>query len=224
MIQRFLRFFFKHLYTTLAWAYDLVAFTSSIGQWSEWQSVGIEHLPQGRILEIGFGTGKVLHILSSKQKQIYAIDSSHQMARISSKRLKTNGLPITLSLAQAQNLPFPNKTFQSLLATFPSEFIFNHDTLREAWRVLKPEGVFIIIPGVSHIKGIRGSKSLLGVLDELASFLYRLTGESIDADDEWKEAIKQGMEKFGFIIEIDLVEQERAVVYRIIARKKSSPR
>jgi len=219
LIQSLMRFFFKHLYTSIAWAYDLVAFTSSMGQWSRWQRAGIEQLAPGRTLEIGHGTGRVLHALSSEGREIYGIDPSKQMTHIAARRLKDGIFPINLCQAKAQGLPFPNESFQSLLATFPSEYIYEKDTFKEAWRVLKPGGVFVIIPGISQILGWKGRRNLIALLDEVASLLYRLTGEAIGTGDVWKENFKDRMNEFGFAMDIEFVQQSRAIVLRMIARK-----
>ena len=219
LIQSFMRFFFNHLYTTIAWAYDLVAYTSSMGQWSSWQRAGTEQLPPGRTLEIGHGTGRVLYELSTEGREIYGIDPSKQMTHIASRRLKDGIFQINLCQAKAQELPFPDESFQSLLATFPSEYIFDGDTFKEVWRVLKPGGVFIVIPGVSQILGWNGRRNLIALLDEAASLLYRLTGEAIGTGYDWKEFFKERMKEYGFAVDIELVQQSRAVVLRIIARK-----
>jgi ubiquinone/menaquinone biosynthesis C-methylase UbiE len=219
LIQSFLRFFFRHLYTTIAWAYDLVAFTSSMGQWSTWQRAGTDQIPPGRTLEIGHGTGRVLHALSSEGKEVFGIDPSKQMIRITSRRLQADYLPLHLCQAEAQYLPFPNESFQSLLATFPSEYILDKDTFMEAWRVLKTGGVFIVIPGIVEIFGWRGRKDLSAILDEVASLLYRLTGEAIGRGDEWKDKLEEMLKEIPFALNIEFVQQHRAVVLRITAKK-----
>jgi ubiquinone/menaquinone biosynthesis C-methylase UbiE len=180
----------------------------------------MDQLPRGRILELGFGTGRVLRTLSAEKREIYGIDLSHQMTRITSRRLRANNLQTNICQAIAQDLPFPNESFQSLIATFPSEYIFHQDTFKEAWRVLKTDGVFIIIPGVSQILGWKKRKSLIGLLDEAASILCRLTGEAIGADEEWKKIFQKGLQEFGFKVDIELIQQKRAVILRIIARKQ----
>jgi len=219
IIQSFLRFFFWHLYTTIAWAYDLVAFTSSMGQWSTWQRAGTERIPPGRTLEIGHGTGRVLHSLSSEGREVFAIDPSKQMIRIASRRLQADHLPLHLCQAKAQSLPFPDESFQSLLATFPSEYILDKGTYLEAWRVLNPGGIFIIIPGIVEIFGWRGRKNLSALLDEVASLLYRLTGEAIGRGDEWKDKLEEVLKEIPFTLDIEFVQQHRAVVLRITAKK-----
>jgi len=219
-INAFLRFFFKHLYTSLAWSYDLVAFITSAGQWRTWQTAGLEYLPPGRVLEIGHGTGHMLCSLSTQGHGVVGIDPSKQMTHIASRRLEKNDTSVPLVQAMAQALPFKNDIFHSVLSTFPSEYIFNPSTIREVWRVLKPEGIFVIIPGVEKIHGLQGGrKNILALLDEFASILYRITGEAIDPEASLANEFLKRLNHPGFSWEIQHVRQPRAVVMRIIARK-----
>src|SRR3989337_1455537 len=64
LLTGFLRFFFQHLYTTLAPAYDLIAWTVSMGQWNQWVGTALEPLPAGPLLELGHGTGHLLRDLA----------------------------------------------------------------------------------------------------------------------------------------------------------------
>jgi ubiquinone/menaquinone biosynthesis C-methylase UbiE len=220
-MHAFLRLFFQHLYTTLAWSYDFVAYVTSAGQWQTWQEAAIECLPPGRVLEIGFGTGHLLTSLSEKGYAIVGIDPSKEMARIASGRFEKLALFARLVQAKAQALPFKNNEFHSILSTFPSEYIYDPFTIQEAWRVLKPEGVFVIIPGVEEILGFKSeNKGLLSLLDTFASTLYRITGEAIDPDTQLAKEFMKRLSDPGFSWDIQHVQQPRAVVLRIIAKKK----
>jgi ubiquinone/menaquinone biosynthesis C-methylase UbiE len=228
MIQSFLRIFFKHLYTTIAWAYDWVAFTSSMGQWRTWQHVVLDPVPEGRILEIGHGTGHVLKTLFANKLDAFGIDLSKQMTRITARRLRSGGYPNNICRAKAQSLPFPSDSFQCLLATFPSDYIFDEDTFREAWRVLKLGGDFIIIPGVSSITGWKDVKTPLSLFDQISMLLYDLTGESLGIEKDWQNRFKDRMGRLGFKVDIEFVEKDRATVIKITAIKqpqgKTNPR
>jgi ubiquinone/menaquinone biosynthesis C-methylase UbiE len=217
----FLRFFFKHLYTTIAWLYDLVAFTTSVGQWRSWQKAGLECIHPGRILEVGYGTGHMLPVLLQDGHEVFGIDPSKQMAQIASRRLERDALCAKVIRAKAQALPFCDESFHSILSTFPSEFIFDGKTYKEAWRVLKPEGVFVIVPGVSEIFGLKSGKmSVLAVLDQLASYLYRITGEAIDPDSIPSQDFSDRLKSLGFSGKLEFLKQKRAEVIRFTATKE----
>jgi SAM-dependent methyltransferase len=49
----------------------------------------------------------------------------------------------------AQSLPFSDETFDNVVSTFPSEYIYDRDTISEVKRVLRPGGRVIIIEGAN---------------------------------------------------------------------------
>lgn len=202
-----LRFFFKHLYTTFAWAYDLVAWTTSMGQWKTWQSVVYHDGLQSPILELGHGPGHLLLDFRRAGYHAVAIDASNQMTQIAARRLQREGFQPTITRARAQSLPLPVDTFANVISTFPSEYILERDTLNEIWRVLQPGGELIVI-GVESITG-------RGLQDRLANWLYRFTGQAGEPGDYWT----QPLEEVGFVPKLERVRQPRANVLRFRAKK-----
>jgi ubiquinone/menaquinone biosynthesis C-methylase UbiE len=222
-MQNFLRTFFKHLYTSLAWSYDIVAWATSAGQWRTWQKAGVECLHPGRVLEIGFGTGHMLSLLSERNYGVFGLDPSKEMSQIASRRLRKRAFVTRIVRAQAQALPFSNESFHSVLSTFPGEYIFNPFTLNEAWRVLRPGGVLVIIPGVARILGFhRKEKKLLALADEFVSILYRITGEAADLDSKVAQDVMKRLNDSGFSAQIQHIQQTRAIILRIVATKKGT--
>lgn len=221
-IRNFVRFFLEHLYTTIAWAYDLVAWMTSVGQWRNWQQAALDVLPAGSLLELGHGPGHLLFSLSQEGRKAIGVDLSKQMTRLASKRLRKAVLPARIARARAQALPFPNSHFDALFSTFPSEYIFDQRTFDEAWRVLKPAGIFIIVAGVTEIGGARSRKlNFIGIFDRLVAILYRVTGEEIPRNRNLAQTIEQELEKLGFSPTVEFVQQERARILRIRAEKRS---
>src|SRR5437764_8399686 len=49
----------------------------------------------------------------------------------------------------AQHLPFPDASFDTVVSTFPSEYIYDPDTISEVARVLRPGGCLIVIEGAN---------------------------------------------------------------------------
>ncbi len=202
-----LRFFFKHLYTTFAWAYDFVAWTTSMGQWRTWQAAAIHEGLQSPVLELGPGPGHLLLDLLRKGYQVVALDTSQQMTRLAANRLRREGCHVPLLRAKAQSIPLPADMFAEVISTFPSEYILDRHTLEEIWRVLQPGGELIVI-GVEQITG-------RGIQDRLANWLYRFTGQAGDSGDLWM----QPLEEMGFTPKLERVRQSRAVVLRFRASK-----
>ena len=70
----------------------------------------------------------------------FGLDESPQMVRQAGRRLRRLGQAVKLTRGMAMHLPFLEDTFESVVAIFPAEFIFEAQTLREIWRVLVPGG------------------------------------------------------------------------------------
>ncbi|HEX6607640.1 MAG TPA: methyltransferase domain-containing protein [Chloroflexia bacterium] len=146
-----LRTAFALLYTRFAWAYDWVSRTFFHGEWRRWQRAALEPLaglPGGRVLEVGFGTGDLQADLRAAGYRAYGIDLSPQMLRVARhKAQRTGAAPLWVARATATALPFSAATFDAVVSTFPSEYIFDPRTLREILRVLRPGGPLVIVPG-----------------------------------------------------------------------------
>lgn len=170
LLTNLLRIFFKLLYQPLAWAYDSVATLVSIGMWASWVASAIPYLRGSRILEIGHGPGHLLIALNRKQFSVVGLDNSRQMNRIADRRLRRKQIKPMLIQGEATSLPLAEGWFDSIVSTFPSEYIFDGHTLGEAFRILAPGGRFIIIP----YAWITGDK----IIHKAAAWLFRITGET----------------------------------------------
>jgi ubiquinone/menaquinone biosynthesis C-methylase UbiE len=169
ILTAFLRFFFRHLYTTMAWTYDAVAWIVSLGLWSSWQDVGLEALPKGRVLELGHGPGYVMVAAGRSGRIAYGIDPSAQMSRIAARRLRRSGSALRLARAKAEALPFAASVFDGVISTFPSEYIMDPTSIDETRRVMKPGGKLVII-----LIGISTGRSWI---ERFAAWVFRATGQ-----------------------------------------------
>ena len=168
-MRKFMRFFFYHFYHALAWTYDFVAAVVSIGQWKTWGRAVLPHLHGKRVLELGFGPGHLLVEMNRSGFQAVGLDESPQMIGQAKRNLARSNLPVTLFRGYAQHLPFESGAFDSVVSTFPSEYIADPRTLAEVRRVLKEDGRFVIVP-VAWM----GGKSLL---ERGAQWLFEVTGQ-----------------------------------------------
>lgn len=220
LIQQILRAFFQQLYTNLSWGYDIVAWASSMGQWRIWQEAGVESLKSGPVLEIGFGTGHLMNALARRGHKVIGLDPSPQMGSIARRAIADSDPRPSLIRAIAEKIPIREGQFDQVIATFPSEYILRSETLAEVFRVLKKGGQFVIVPGVYEITGPRDhSQRWLHFLDGIASWIYRLTGEQTDAGHLWQEELTARFSEVGFTAEISFVQQPRATVLRVTAKK-----
>ncbi|MBK7937602.1 MAG: methyltransferase domain-containing protein [Lewinellaceae bacterium] len=106
---------------------------------------------EGKILELGFGTGQTLVDLAARHPgfELYGVERSAKMLAAAQKRLafcQVNG--IRLSLLQSETaLPFPDHFFsavyaESVLAFLPGDSI--PLILSEVFRVLEPGGLLLL--------------------------------------------------------------------------------
>lgn len=142
--RRAVRCAFHHFYRELAWTYDAVASAVSGGLWFSWARAALPEL-RGRVLELGFGTGHVQLALAGRPAA-FGLDASPQMARIAAARLRRSGHAPRLANGVAQRLPFGAAAFDTVLATFPAEYILDPATHAEIRRVLAPGGRLAIVP------------------------------------------------------------------------------
>lgn len=215
LIQILLRPIFFLLYHQFAWTYDFVAALVSLGRWQDWVQTALPFL-SGRVLEIGFGPGHLQVTLNENKILAFGLDESRQMARQASRRLHHNGAIPGLSRGYAQNIPFAGEVFDSVAATFPSEYIFDLQTLTEIRRVLIPSGQLVILP-MAWITGMRP-------LERLAAWLFRVSGEAPGKPKLISPALRDRFVHAGFEVRSEIAATKGGQVLVIIAKKRQEVR
>lgn len=202
-MRRFMRFFYFLLYHSFAFTYDLVAWVVSFGKWNDWVLSIFPLLEGTRILELGHGPGHLQRFLLDQGLSPVALDESTQMGLIAKRRL---GAKHKLSRGLAQSLPYPTGYFDTVVSTFPSEYIFDQNTLNEIRRVLKPLGKLVILP-------------VAFPSNRFLKWLYKVTGETPEAlDNALRDGVQQLFEKAGFQIEVQVKETKESRLLIVIAR------
>ncbi|MDE0464544.1 MAG: methyltransferase domain-containing protein [Caldilineaceae bacterium] len=136
---------YRLLYNELAWAYDAVSWAVSLGRWDDWRRAALPFVRGNRILEVGFGTGALLPLLSSGQRRVVGIEPSAAMQRLTAANLKTREKKLPLVQGTAQKLPFAGAVFDTIVCAFPASYILDPRTHREFARCLRPGGRTIIV-------------------------------------------------------------------------------
>ena len=213
LFARFLGLIFYLLYHPFARSYDLVSATVSLGGWQDWVQTVIPFIKGSRVLELGHGPGHLHRILLDHGRFAVGLDESRQMGNLTKKLLISNGYTqFMLSRGLAQSLPFPAQLFDSVVATFPSNYIFESDTLLEVRRTLKNGGRFIVLP----VAWITGNK----LLERYAAGLFRVTGQAPSEPVETvSNRLKEPFSKAGFKVTIQQVEVKSSLVLIVIAEK-----
>jgi ubiquinone/menaquinone biosynthesis C-methylase UbiE len=216
LLPRFLKLFFRLLYHQLSWAYDLVAWVVSAGEWQNWVLTILDDFKISRVLELGFGPGHLQAAIHRSGSSPVGIDSSPQMAGIAYKRLVMCGFSPLLVNGYAQFLPFKNSCFDRLIATFPTNFILDPLALSEAYRVLTPGGAFTVLP-LARPAGNSVVSNVLG-------WLFRITGQASDEEtenvlDELRSVYLDPFSQAGFTINLTYRKVKSGELWIIQATK-----
>jgi len=98
---------------------------------------------KGEILEIGFGTGMNLPYYPENVHRITGVDININIHSKAEKRLKSSHIQVGYYPINAEYLPFPDNTFDTVVNTFTLCSINDiHRALSEIARVLKLNGRF----------------------------------------------------------------------------------
>ena len=102
-------------------------------------------LAQGRVLEIGMGTGRNLPFYDrSRITQLVGVDPALQMHRLARRRSEKAGIDVELVGLSAERLPLPDESFDTVVCTYTLCSIPDPAAaLYEVRRVLKPGGQFL---------------------------------------------------------------------------------
>ncbi|MBX3046221.1 MAG: methyltransferase domain-containing protein [Anaerolineales bacterium] len=206
-MQLLLRVFFYLLYQPLAWSYDAIAWLVSLGRWRSWvNSILPELSARGRVLELGHGPGHLQVAMRNQGLEPVGIDLSAQMGRLAARRLAAAKRTPLLVRADGCQLPFRSGAFQHIVATFPTEYIVQANTLAEARRALAATGSLVLLP-VAWITG-------RNLLERLAAALFRITSQAGEWDGRFSALIRQA----GFDVEEKRVALPGSQVMLLVCR------
>jgi len=161
----------KWLFETLYKNRYLYRFASTVpfaGQWRVWQRLVLPRLNGHDVLELGCGLGDLLADMLAAGYACRAVEHSPQMVAAARTTLQRRKLGDTATILQgsAQHLPFSDAAFDTVVSTFPSEYIYDPNTIAEIERVLRPNGRLVVIEGANLLP--------IGFLQPILVFLQML--------------------------------------------------
>jgi ubiquinone/menaquinone biosynthesis C-methylase UbiE len=193
MMTRIMRVFFYLLYHPMAGLYDFVAKIVSLGHWNKWVYSVLPELKGPQVLELGFGPGHLQAKLLEKNIQAFGIDPSPQMARQAQSRLLATQVHHQLTIGYAQYIPFSNHSFDQIVATFPTGYIFETQTLKNIQRVLKTDGKLIVLLAARLIP--------TGGPQKIVGWLFKVTGQA----PKWDTSLLEPFQKAGYQTRMKLI-------------------
>jgi demethylmenaquinone methyltransferase / 2-methoxy-6-polyprenyl-1,4-benzoquinol methylase len=138
--------FARDLFDGLPAHYDALEELLSFGQNRRWRTAMVDAVAGGRpttVLDVATGTAGVALMLARRtDAEITGVDLTEQMLRRGHDRVAEAGARrIRLAVARAEQLPFPDATFDALTFTYLLRYVTDPAaTLRELARVVRPGG------------------------------------------------------------------------------------
>lgn len=166
----------------------------------------LQDVPYVNLLDVGCGTGYLLELLrKQKAAEYHGLDLSPEMLKAARKKF---GDDVVLVEGVADNLPYEDNTFDVVTCVQSFHHYPNPDkAMLEAYRVLKPRGLYILSDtGLGGIGGWIYNHILFPIM------------KSGDYHTDNKDGIAKRMEKNGFRIQKSY--NITKPIYTVIGRKE----
>jgi SAM-dependent methyltransferase len=102
------------------------------------------------VLEIAAGTGNNSWAVICTGASLTASDISPTSLEVLEKRVSMAGGKVTTRVADMENLPFPDHSFDSVVCSGGLSYADGKLLMHQIWRVLKPNGVFICVDSLNE--------------------------------------------------------------------------
>ena len=222
------------MFDTISENYDRLNRVISFGIDIKWRKKVLQIVTQSNpktILDIATGTGDLAILMAqTKAPKIIGLDISAGMLEVGKKKIQYKNLSNTIEmvLADSEEMPFEDSYFDAITVAFGVRNFENLEKgLAEILRVLKPNGVFVIletsVPDKTPYK--QGytfySKNILPIIGKLFSkdnVAYGYLSKSAAAFP-YGEALNNILRKIGFI-EVKAMPQTFGVATIYSATKK----
>ena len=202
------------MFDTISKEYDGLNRVISFGIDVKWRKKVVDIVTKKQpenILDIATGTGDLaINLVQTKASKITGLDISNGMLEVGRQKISKKGLDDTIEmvLGDSENLPFSDNSFDAITVAFGVRNFENLDKgLAEILRVLKPNGVFVIletsVPTKAPFKQgyniyTKGIMPLIGKLFSKDKAAYSYLSESASVFP-YGEALNNILSEIGFI-------------------------
>lgn len=140
------------MFDTISKEYDGLNRVISFGIDVKWRNKVVKLVAKNNpknILDIATGTGDLaISLASTNAKEIIGLDISDGMLEVGRQKIKAKNLDsiISMVIGDSEDLPFEDNTFDAITVSFGvRNFEHLEKGLAEILRVLKPNGIFVIL-------------------------------------------------------------------------------
>lgn len=204
----------RSVFDSVASNYDLMNDAMSLGVHRLWKRyvVSMANIRQGQqILDLAGGTGDLVRLMANKvgdTGSVILADINAAMMAAGRARLLDRGISgnVTFVQADAEELPFPDNSFDLVTIAFGLRNVTNKDqALASMYRVLKPAGRLLVLEFSKPAAPLKPAYDFysFNILPALGRILakdeasYRYLAESIRMHPD-QETLKSMMETAGF--------------------------
>jgi ubiquinone/menaquinone biosynthesis C-methylase UbiE len=162
---------------------------------------------RGEVLEIAVGTGRNLYVYPT-EVHLTGVELSPKMLEIARRRARESGIEADLRAGDAQDLPFPNARFDTVVATLALCTVpDDRRAMTEAARALRPGGRLLLL---EHVRSpLLPVRVLQGIPNPLSVVLGK--------DHLLREPLRH-VEGLGLVVE-HLERSKLGIVERLAARR-----
>lgn len=162
---------------------------------------------RGEVLEIAVGTGRNLNFYP-KEVHLTGVELSSKMLEIARRRAREWGIEADLRAGDAQDLPFSDACFDTVVATLALCTIpDDRRAVTEAARVLRPGGRLLLL------EHVRSPLLPVGVLQGILNPLF----VHLEKDHLLREPLRH-VESLGLVVE-HLERSKLGIVESLVARR-----
>ncbi|TPN83021.1 bifunctional demethylmenaquinone methyltransferase/2-methoxy-6-polyprenyl-1,4-benzoquinol methylase UbiE [Aquimarina algicola] len=142
----------EEMFDTISEDYDGLNRVISFGIDIKWRKKVVKLIKNTnpeRILDVATGTGDLaIHLSETGASEIIGLDISEGMLEVGKQKINSKKLDTTIKMVKgdSENLPYEDDYFDAITVAFGVRNFENLEKgLSEIYRVLKPEGIFVVL-------------------------------------------------------------------------------